>query len=222
MVAIKSTGTSAALKPAPVRDEEEWRKVLTATIQAGHGLAVFDNVDHPLASSNLALALTADTWIDRILGKTALVSIPQRTIFVITGNNLVLGGDLPRRCYWIRLDAQTSEPWRKQEYRHPNLKGWVRENRGRLLRAVLTLARAWFVAGSPSAPTPILGSFEEWCRIVGGVLAFARVKGFLGNLDELYEQSDPTLAAWEAFLSFLQSHMPTSGFKVADVDQQAS
>lgn len=217
VVSIKSTGTNAAMKPAPVRDDEEWRKVLTATIQAGQGLAVFDNVDHLLGSSNLALALTAGTWTDRVLGKTALVTLPQRTIFVVTGNNLILGGDLPRRCYWIRLDAKTSEPWRKREYRHADLKGWVRLNRGRLLSAVLTLARAWFVAGCPSATTASLGSFEEWCRIVGGILAFAGVEGFLGNLDDLYRQSDPLLAAWEAFLFSLKAHMPSSGFKVADV-----
>ncbi len=217
VVAIKSTGNSAAMKPAPVRDDEEWRKVLTATIQAGQGLAVFDNVDHLLGSSNLALALTAGTWTDRILGKTALVTLPQRTIFVVTGNNLILAGDLPRRCYWIRLDAQTSEPWRNREYRHADLKGWVRVNRGRLLAGVLTLARAWFVAGCPVASTPMLGSFEEWCRIVGGILAFSGVEGFLGNLDELYRQSDPSLASWEAFLFALKAHMPTSGFRVADV-----
>ena len=43
------------------------------------------------------------------------------------------------------------------------------------------------------------------------------MKGFLGNLDELYERSDPTLAAWEAFLYFLQSRMPVAGFKLEDV-----
>ena len=63
----------------------------------------------------------------------------------------------------------------------------------------------------------LLGSFEEWCRIVGGIVSFAGVKGFLGNLDDLYRQSDPSLAAWEAFLFELKAHLPSSGFKVADV-----
>ena len=55
------------------------------------------------------------------------------------------------------------------------------------------------------------------CRIVGGILTFAGIKGFLGNLDELYQQADPTMAAWEAFLSALLEQMPRAGFKVADV-----
>jgi hypothetical protein len=59
--------------------------------------------------------------------------------------------------------------------------------------------------------------FEEWCRIVGGILEFAGISGFLGNLDELYRQSDPTVAAWEAFLGELFRKMPRPGFKGADV-----
>ena len=137
-------------------------------------------------------------------------------MFIATGNNIILGGDLPRRCYWIRLDAQQSEPWRNRHFRHPDLRGWVQESRGRLLGAILTLARAWFLAGSPLPSTAILGSFEEWCRGSSeSILEFAGITGFLGNLDELYRQSDPTLAAREAFLIELFRWKAKSGFTVA-------
>jgi hypothetical protein len=137
----------------------------------------------------------------------------------MTGNNLALGGDMPRRCYWIRMDAEESRPWlRKPEvFKHPDLKAWVHANRGQQLSAVLTLGRAWFLAGRPLASTPILGTFEEWSKVVGGVLAFCGVDGFLGNLDDLYEKSDPSQTAWEAFLAALMEKMPSAGFKVADV-----
>jgi hypothetical protein len=217
IVSEKTSGSAAAMRPAPIHDDEEWRKTLTATIQAGQCLTIFDNVEHMLDSPSLAIAVTTSTWTDRILGRTELVTLPQRTIFIATGNNIVLGGDLPRRCYWIRLDAQCSEPWRSRQFRHPDLRAWVQSNRGRLLAAILTLARAWFMAGCPRASTPILGSFEEWCRIIGGILEFAGVSGFLGNLDELYRHSDPTVAAWEAFLITLFRQMARSGFKTADV-----
>lgn len=217
VVSEKTTGSAAAMKPAPIRNDDEWRKTLTATIQAGQCLTIFDNVDHVLCSPSLALALTANTWTDRLLGCTEIVTLPQRTIFIGTGNNIVLGGDLPRRCYSIRLDSQCSEPWRNRHFRHPDLKAWVKANRGRLLSASLTLARAWFTAGCPKPTSPILGSFEEWCRIAGGILQFAGIPGFLGNLDEMYKQSDPTTAAWEAFLHQLHQWMPKSGFKGADI-----
>jgi hypothetical protein len=217
IISEKTTGSDAAMKPAPIRDDDEWRKTLTATIQAGQCLTIFDNVDHVLSSPSLALALTTNTWTDRVLGCTQVITLPQRTVFIATGNNIVLGGDLPRRCYWIRLDARCSEPWRNREFRHPDLRAWVRTNRGRLLSASLTLARAWFVAGCPKASSPTLGSFEEWCRAAGGILEFAGISGFLGNLDELYKQSDPTTAAWEAFLIQLHERMPRSGFKGSEV-----
>jgi hypothetical protein len=73
------------------------------------------------------------------------------------------------------------------------------------------------MAGCPRSTSPIVGSFEEWCRIVGGILEFAGITGFLGNLDELYKESDPTTAAWEAFLLELRPRMPKSGFKAAEV-----
>jgi hypothetical protein len=217
IVSEKTTGSAAAMKPAPIRDDDEWRKTLTATIQAGQCLTIFDNVDHVLNSPSLALALTASTWTDRVLGCTDIVTPTQRTVFVGTGNNMALGGDLPRLCYWIRLDAQCSEPWRNRQFRHPDLKGWVRTNRGRLLSASLTLARAWFVAGCPRPKSPILGSFEEWCHVVGGILQWAGISGFLGNLDELYKQSDPTTIAWEAFLLALYQWAPKSGFRGVDL-----
>ncbi len=218
IVSEKTSGGAAAMRPAPIRNDEEWRKTLTATIKAGHALAVFDNVEHTLESPSLALAITTSVWTDRILGRTEEVTVPQRTAFAATGNNIALGGDMPRRCYWIRLDAQCSEPWRNREFRHPDLKSWVKANRGRLLAAILTLARAWFLADCPPPSTPILGSFEEGCRIVGGILEFAGIPGFLGNLDELYRQSDPTATAWEGFLLELFRRMPRPGFKVADVN----
>ena len=128
----KTTGSAAAMKPAPIKDDDEWRKTLTATIQAGQCLTIFDNIDHVLSSPSLALALTTSTWTDRILGFSEIVTLPQRTVFIGTGNNITLGGDLPRRCYRIRLNAQCPEPWRNRQFRHPDLGAWVQVNCGRL------------------------------------------------------------------------------------------
>jgi hypothetical protein len=200
VLALVHTGTSAAMKPAPEGNEEEWRKTLTAAIYTGNQLTIFDNVDDVLKSPSLALAVTAETWTDRILGRTAIITVPQRTAFVVTGNNISLGGDLPRRCFWIRLDAKMPRPWQGRKYRHPRLKGWVKQNRGKLLGALLTMASGWYAAGRPKAQTPILGSFEDWSETTGGILAYAGIDGFLGNLADLYQDGDPSEAQWDAFL----------------------
>jgi hypothetical protein len=212
--AIILSGSTAPMKPAPAGSDDEWRKTLTAVIHEGKGLTVFDNLDVVLNSGALALAVTCETWTDRILGRTQILTLPQSTVFIVTGNNLSLGGDIPRRCFWIRLDAQTARPWEGRKFRHPKLKLWVKTNRGRLLAALLTMARAWFAAGEPSYGTPILGSFEEWSKIVGGILAHAGIKDFLDNRDELYSQADPTEAAWAAFLRALRARFKDQPFTV--------
>jgi len=208
------TGAAAAMKPAPEGNDEEWRKTLTASIYTGNQLTIFDNVDETLESPALAMAVTAEIWTDRILGRTASITVPQRTVFVVTGNNISLGGDLPRRCYWIRLDAKMPRPWQGRTFRHPRLKVWIKQNRGKFLWALLTIASAWYAAGRPKADTPILGSFEEWCEVTGGILGFAGINGFLGNLTDLYQNGDPSEAQWGAFLRAVHSTFGDKNFTV--------
>lgn len=197
-VAICVTGRATFIT-AP-GDEDEWRKRLTALILGGASIVAIDNIPRRLASDQLSAALTAAWWEDRELGRSGIVRMRQRATWVATGNNISLGGDLPRRCYWIRLDAGVSRPWERDRFRIANLRRHVSEHRGELLAALLTLARAWVAEGRPKADTPKLGGFEHWLEIVGGALAFVGVAGFLGNQTALYEESDEDGPTWEAFI----------------------
>jgi hypothetical protein len=211
------SGLEAAMKSAPSYEEEEWRKTISATLLDGTTMTVFDNVAHTLQSPSLALVLTATIWTDRLLGQTKTITLPVRTVWVVTGNNVVLGGDLPRRSVWIKLDAQTAEPHKRKDFRHPKLKEWVLEQRGELLTALLTIARAWFAAGRPPANVPILGSFESWCETLGGILQFAGISGFLDNFDEQYQESDPSGQQWEAFLATLYEVFDGGAFTIRQI-----
>ncbi len=199
-IAVIGSGRTAEMLGAP-RDEEEWRKQITAKLAAGATMITVDNVEGALYAPSLARALTARTWTDRVLGRSETVTVSQRATWIATGNNIQLRGDLPRRCYSIRLDARESRPWQRENFKHPDLLGWITKNRPRLVRALLTLARAWFAAGKPKAPDlPQLGSFEAWTEIVGGMVAYAGIPGFLGNLSALYDKADEGNAEWEEFL----------------------
>jgi hypothetical protein len=199
-IAIIGSGRTAEMLGAP-RDEEEWRKQITAKLAAGATMITVDNVEGALYAPSLARALTARTWTDRVLGRSETVTVSQRATWIATGNNIQLRGDLPRRCIWIRLDAREARPWQRENFKHPDLLGWVTKNRGRLVHALLTLARAWFAAGKPKAPNlPRLGSFEAWAETVGGMVAFAGIPDFLGNLAELYDKADAGGIEWENFL----------------------
>lgn len=217
VLSVVHTGSNASMKPPP-KDDEEWRKNLTSVLQAGHAISIFDNLCTALWSPSLALAVTASVWEDRILGQTQIVRLPQRTIFVVTGNNIQLRGDLTRRCYWVRLDAKSAQPWRGRKFKHSPLISWVRKHRGELLAALLTMARGWYAAGCPKSDTPILGSFERWCEVIGGVLAHSGIEGFLQNLDQMYEDADPSHAQWSLFLTQLRLLFPDGApFTVRDL-----
>ena len=199
VASVITTCEAAAVTTAP-RSEDEWRKRITTQLLGGQTFILIDNVDGPLQSSTLAAAITARAWRDRILGHNREVIMPVDVTWAVTGNNVRLIGDLVRRSYPVRLDARTSEPWRRSGFRHPDLLNHVGQSRPQLVAAALTLVRAWVQAGRPKPAIPALGSFQAWCDAVGGVLFAAGVEGFLANLETMYEEADPDAAAWMAFL----------------------
>jgi hypothetical protein len=202
LVTTLTCGSATDLTTAPTTDEE-WRKKITAALLNGMTILFFDNVDDTLSSGQLAAALTSEVWNDRILGRSEMArDLPQRCTWLATGNNLKVGGDLGRRCYWIRIDANMARPWKRNDFRHKNLKRHVRIHRGQILGAMLTLVRGWFAAGCPASDSsPTVGGFEEWTQTLGGILDFLQIPGFLGNLGAFYDQVDEDDRAWEAFLT---------------------
>ena len=93
----------------------------------------------------------------------------------------------------------SSAPGSAAGFRHPDLMTWVRANRARLVAACLTLCQAWIAAGRPRGGS-IIGCYENWAQVMGGVLEVAGIEGFLGNLEEMMEASDTEGAAWSAFV----------------------
>jgi hypothetical protein len=216
IVTLITTGRPAAMMQAPTEDEE-WRKALTSAFRNGETMMTYDNVDSKLSAPSLAMAITASVWRDRVLGGSEMFEFPVSCTWMATGNNLQPDGDMPRRAYWIRLDAKMARPWQRTTFKHTDLRGWVLANRGRLIAALLTLCRAWFAAGCPKAEVPLMGSFEGWTRVVGGVLAHAGVGCFLGNLEQMYEAVETTDQQWEAFLIEWRARYGLDEKKVADV-----
>jgi hypothetical protein len=210
---------------APEGDRDaEWRKRITSILLNGSAVAIIDNVDfaQPLESPSLAAVITANTWEDRILGRSEMVTLLARAIWIATGNNLRIDGDLPRRSVYCRMNARVARPWTREKFRHPNLLAWVIEHRGELLAAIFTIARAWIAAGrvSPDSNVPKLGSFESWRDVIGGMLRVAGIPGFLGNLDEHYR--DSTTRAWWNFLEALSEIFGDAAISVAVIVRKLS
>ena len=173
------------------RDEEEWRKRLTAVLRTSPAAVFIDNLKERLDTAALAAILTTGEHEDRILGTSDAIRMPVRAVWLASGNNPTLSNEITRRTVRIRLDAHQERPWLRRGFRHPNLHEWVREQRPRLCLAVLTLVRAWLAEGQPRlADAPLLGMYEDWSRVIGGILAVAGIPGFLGNLNDAYAHAD--------------------------------
>jgi len=185
------------------RDEDEWRKRLTAKFRDSPSIVLIDNLRRRLDSAVVSSALTAYFIEDRILGTSDNIRIPIRAVWCATGNNPALSSEITRRTVRIRIDSKQDKPWlrKPEDFRHYPLLPWVISHRPQLVAACLTLGRAWIVAGQPSpVGAPVLGMFEDWSRTMAGLLDIAGVPGFLTNLDQFYESSDAEGTGVRAFL----------------------
>jgi hypothetical protein len=198
IISIITTGKPASMWGMP-ESEDEWRKSITGALIGGSPIVVIDNVVGKLKSSSLARVLTAKTWQDRQLGQNKMLNLPQEAIWIATGNNIVIGGDIARRAMWIRLIALCARPWTRDGFKHPNILTWVKESHTAIISALLTMARAWVLAGKPPGSAK-LGSFEEWAQIISGILEFSGVGDFMGNATQLYDEMDLDVQQWDNFL----------------------
>jgi len=200
----------------PPRDEEEIRKAITARLREGRAAFLIDNVTR-LDSAVLSAALTADIWDDRLLGRNQTVRLPIRWVWAATGNNAIVSTDIARRAIRIRLTPEDERPWLRRDFRHPELSAWTAKHRGELIYAALTLIQAWVAAGRPEADVTPLGSFENWTRVMGGILQHAGVPGFLGNILEFYELADSESAVWREFLEVWWQRYGDKKVKVSEL-----
>jgi hypothetical protein len=203
-MAIPATGS--ALQPLNWSSEdEENRKQITSAFIDGADVFVFDEAHH-LHGASLARALTAAYWKDRHLGHNQMLGFPNMVTWVSLGNNVRVEGDITRRVYRIAIRPDHPNPMDRpaSSFRQPNIRGWVRRNRGEIVQALLTLIRSWYAAGQPAAPKDVsFGSFERWERIVGGILHHAGFGDFLGNTKAWRAETSYNARYWTAHVRWL-------------------
>lgn len=170
--------------------EEERRKNLMAALIEGRPVTLIDNLKGKVDSAVLEGMLTSDMWQDRLLGVTGTAYAPNKTTWVFTGNNADLSLDMARRCLRIRLDQGVERPYeQKRQFAHPDIEDWTKEHRGKIISALVCLVRHWIEQGMPR-PEKLLGSFESWSRVVGGILVAAGYEGWLDGRDSLIQNAD--------------------------------
>lgn len=184
VIAIIGTGREPAVMG--MAEGDELRKRITAIALAGTPLVMLDNVSGSMGSDVLAMALTARSWTDRILGASETIEVPLRAVWIATGNNLGFTRTLGRRVIPIDLDARLEAPEDRDDFKIKDLPAYVRRERTTLVTAALTILRGFHVAGRPRHRKGArMGSFESWDDVVRSAVIWA-------GLEDPASASDPT------------------------------
>lgn len=202
------------------RDDEEVRKRLFTALREGRRVVIWDNVTGTLDSASMAAFITAKTMSDRVLGKSEAACVPNRAFLLLTGNNLSLAGDLPRRVVICRIDPETEHPFARKFDLDPLQ--WVLDNRLDMQAAACTLIRARFTHMKQPAPGR-LGSFEDWDSLVRQTVAWAGAAlapGHLGDPMALLceaQTADPEADTLFALLDALRVEFGAAEFTAKSV-----
>ena len=129
------------------KTEEETEKRLGALLRDGVPIVSIDNVNGELGGDFLCqvterpLVRAAHSRCQRS------AEFECRAAVFATGNNLTLVGDMTRRAVLCSLDAGVEQPELREFTFDPVAR--VMENRGAYVAAILTIAMAYWAAGSP-------------------------------------------------------------------------
>jgi hypothetical protein len=165
-------GCDVSTRAYPI-DPNEADKVKLALALAAVPMVHFDNLPEGgfYGGSTIDSALTSTVTSGRILGLSRdSGNVPIRPVWTLSGNNVSPTGDADRR--WLPIDLVTNEesPHERSDIEHKDLRGYVLNRRGELLRDCYLILKAHALAGRPTGEWGALGSFEEWDPIVRGAV----------------------------------------------------
>ncbi len=176
MSAIVATGKPPAVM-APTNEEETEKRIVTKLL-SGAKIIFIDNVERPVGGPALDAALTSEWYEARLMRSHELLTLYNGATWMVTGNNVVLMGDIVRRTIRILISPNMEHPEERQGL--PDIKKIVLEKRAEIVRDVMIMALARHLSGFKASKA--MGSFEEWSYWVRETLMF------LGEADCLDSQ----------------------------------
>lgn len=210
-----------------VADDEEVRKaVSTVLARSAKPVVLFDNVPEwqSVSSPMLAKLLTSAQWDDRVLGSNTEIDVENDRLWLVTGNSMTFGGDIPSRTVLVRVDAEMSRPDLRdpREFKIGNLQAWLvdPDNAAELLRQLLIMVADWVAAGRHDGDY-VMRQFTPWARAAGGFLDHHGVHGFLANRSALDVADDET-TAWLAFVAEWHSQFGTAWKSPTEIARSAT
>lgn len=194
--------------------KEEWGKALLALALEGAAAILWDNVESGTAfgSPHLDAVLTSGSVSGRILGVSRTGRATTNAIHMISGNNLRLKGDMPRRTIPIRQDARKERPELRSGFRHADLVQWAMEHQREVVVAAFTILRAHALAGFPKHGMKVLGGFSKWDRVVRSPLLWLEYADPCEGMKDVHDHDDDDTADRREVLEALQDNFGDSWF----------
>lgn len=201
VIGLIATGnTNCVISQADSEAEEEKR--LLTVLAAGDAVICYDNIERPFGCAPLCSILSQGIFKGRLLGTNKHINVPTNAIFLATGNNLILIGDISTRAILCRLNPKCEKP--EERTFELNLYTYIPQHRGDLVKDALTILRAYHVAGRPRQNVSPFGRFEEWSDLIRSALIWVGLADACKSRKEI-ESTDPVrlvlgglLKAWHA------------------------
>ncbi|MGB7976301.1 MAG: hypothetical protein WCF81_18585 [Roseiarcus sp.] len=186
IASVIATGEEAPVLSAG-GDDVELEKRLVASLLTGSPIISIDNCSRPIGGDLLCQMLTQPMVRPRILGKSETPTCPTGAFVAGTGQNFTAIGDMERRTIVCKIDPKMETPETREFPFEPV--ALAKKSRPQLVVAVLTILRAYHVAGRPDQPKA-LGSFEEWSNLVRGALLWLDCADPVSTMEEV-RMADP-------------------------------
>ena len=153
-------------------NDEEIRKKIMACMIQGKKRFHSSNNKGLLNSAAFEGVTTAETWNDRVLGKSTNISFDNEMDFSLSGNlGIRFTPDLANRARIINLHL-VDEDANARTFKNPNLHEYILNNRGDIISALYVLVENWVNKGMLPGSVPFT-SFPYWARVCGGVMEAA-------------------------------------------------
>ncbi|WP_405101472.1 hypothetical protein [Micromonospora sp. NBC_01412] len=206
--------------------DEELRKSITAVLAEQVGVVIWDNlaegtvIDSPV----LAQLVTSGVWSDRQLGASRNVATVNDRLWMATGNNLQVGGDMASRTVRVHLDPDMPRPELRDQrgFGIPHLDQWITDpaNQLTVLWHLLVLVLDWTRQGAPRVGGLSMRQFTPWAQALGGFLHHHGIDGFLTNAADIRE-IDEDETRWRAFLTCWHDRHGGRAMTAADLRRDA-
>ena len=216
------TGSTTPRMSSP-NDDDEFRKRITALARSGDAVVLIDNVSGTLGCPSFDSALTSTRWKDRILGTSETAEFPLSSVWIATGNNVVVVADTSRRTCHIRLESPEEKPEERGGFRHPKILDHVQNHLHTYRAATLTILAAYVLAERPSMGLRPWGSFEGWSDLVRNAVVFAGLPDPGETRQALAERCDTQANALRALFHHWSNIDPDGkGLTAAEILKLAS